>query len=82
MDGKIALINPRTATVAVHTEKGDFTVCKLLGNYKIDLHDTLSGALDEPGHAVVNNVTKGLDIQLTVEHTGNSLLAAKRLLGV
>ncbi len=82
MQGKVALINENRGMVAAYTEAGDFTVFHVEGDMNISLHDVLSGALDSTGSAEIVNETGGCTLQVDIKDAHDSLLAARRHLGV
>ncbi len=82
MQGKVALINENRGMVAAYTDAGDFTVFHVDGEMQLNLHDVLSGELGSPGGAQITNETKSCMLQVEIKDTHDSLLAARRHLGV
>ncbi len=82
MQGKVALINENRGMVAAYTEAGDFSVFHVEGEMSLNLHDVITGELDTTGSAEIVNETGGCTIQVDIKDAHDSLLAARRHLGV
>lgn len=78
--GKVAVINRRRGLVAIQTEDEDLVVIELLGTYDVDLGDVISGDEFWLGGEDFFNHTKQEELSVSVEATGCSVAAARRLM--
>jgi hypothetical protein len=76
MQGVVSLINDEDALIVVQTERGEYTVMGLLGDYHIEVGDQVIGPLEALDEQVIVNETQDLSMQVYVEDIELSLEAA------
>ena len=79
MKGIVIDINSKIGFVAVDTENG-ITVFELLGDYKIDVNDEISGNLESRGGETLSNITKKEDIKVYIRGVQCTPQFARKLL--
>ncbi|HZY37159.1 MAG TPA: hypothetical protein VFE53_10950 [Mucilaginibacter sp.] len=75
--GRVAILNHVRGMYAVELSDGSYSVFELLDSNQINSEDIISGALDDEGSCILNNLTENEAFDAIVQNTGLNLAMAK-----
>jgi hypothetical protein len=75
--GRVVILNHVRGMYAVELSDGSYSVFELCDSNEINSEDIISGALDDEGSCILNNLTENEDFNAIVQNTGLNLTMAK-----